>query len=187
MHKLHIHIQKHMPKAMLLSLFILCYWDQLSAQCNFSISGTINEEHTNETLDFASLQILELNVVRTTDSAGNFQFNNLCKGTYTLAYTHPGCKTEYQKINLEKSETLQLHLHHNEIDLNEVTIAQHKRESAPTQQVETLKDQTLFETRGMTFRRCIENIIGGKHSQNRSYYCKAGNSWHDRQSNSVGE
>jgi len=152
------HIKQVMPFVLLLLLILLSI--DGAAQCNFSISGTINEEHTNEKLDFASLQILELNIITTTDSVGNFQFKNLCKGFYTLAYTHPGCKTEYQKINLEKNETLQLHLHHNEIDLNEVTIAQHKRESAPTQQVETLKDQTLFETRGMNLGDALKTLSG---------------------------
>lgn len=139
---------------------LLVFSNHLAAQCNYAIHGLISEEHTNEPLDFAVIQLIETKQTIYTDSVGKFTFTNLCKGQYTLLFTHAGCETESKSLYLQNDTTILLQLHHNEIDLNEVVVSQHKRESAPTQQVEVLKEQTLFATRGLSLGDALATITG---------------------------
>lgn len=129
-------------------------------QCSLTLRGIITEEHTREHLDFAVIEIKEARQSVYTDSLGNFVLNNLCKGKYTLQFTHAGCEIKTLVVSLTNDTFLILELHHHEIDLNEVVIAQHKRESAPTQQVEVLKEQTLFATRGLTLGDALATVTG---------------------------
>lgn len=141
-------------------LFLFFIIEKTRAQCDYSIAGVVQEEHTNEKLSYASVQLVQTAKVIVTDSTGTFSFENLCAGEYSLAYTHPGCKTEIKKINVPLKASLVLTLHHHEIDLNEVTISQHRLESSPTQTVVTLKEQALFETRGASFSESLKSLTG---------------------------
>lgn len=141
-------------------LILLVFSNHLAAQCDYTINGFISEEHTREPLDFAIIQLIETKQNIYTDSVGKFTFTNLCEGRYTLRFTHAGCETETRILYLQNDTTVFLELHHSEIDLNEVVVSQHKRESAPTQQVEVLKEQTLFATRGLTLGDALATITG---------------------------
>jgi hypothetical protein len=114
-------------------LFAIMLTTSANAQCVYSIVGIVQEEHTKENLSYASVQLIQTAKVIVTDSTGVFNFDNICAGEYVIAYTHPGCKTEIKKISVPLNEPLILTLHHHEIDLNEVTISQHRLESSPTQ------------------------------------------------------
>jgi iron complex outermembrane receptor protein len=144
--------------------FLLCliflFQQQISAQCDFKLSGTIKEEHTDESLEYATVYLVSKKISVVTDSSGTFRFDNLCAGVYEIQYTHPGCKTERISVVVNADTKINLELHHHEIDLNEVVVSQHKRESTPTQQVETLKEQALFESRGLPFAEALRTLTG---------------------------
>ncbi len=144
-----------------LPVLLLCLLHtNLFSQCNLTLSGRIMEEHTVEPLEYASIYLSAKKLTFITDSSGLFHFDNLCEGDYELLYTHPGCKTEKKIVSIHSNTTLNLELHHHEIDLHEVTVSQHKRESAPTQQIETLKEQALFESRGLSFAEALRTLSG---------------------------
>ena len=140
--------------------FLFISYHHLFAQCTNDITGLLVEEHTEEPLQFGVIQLSTTKEVFVTDSSGTFFFKNICEKKVVLSYTHPGCKTEQITVEFPLNAPLVLRLHHHAIDLNEVMISQHKRESAPTQQVEVLKEQDLFETRGMSFSESLKNLTG---------------------------
>lgn len=145
-----------------LCLFLLLWGGGLTsfAQCSLSLRGIITEEHTHEHLDFSVVEIKGTKQTVYTDSLGLFQFKNLCKGNYTIQFTHAGCETKSVSVVLTSDTFLALELHHHEIDLHEVVVSQHKRESAPTQQVDVLKEQMLFATRGLNLGEALATITG---------------------------
>lgn len=76
---------------------------------SFSVSGTLYDDETSETIPFAYIHIEELNRTSVSTINGDFEIKNIPKGTYTLTAHRIGYRTQSQKISLE-SEDLTLNL-----------------------------------------------------------------------------
>jgi iron complex outermembrane receptor protein len=130
------------------------------ANCVFKLKGKVLDSNTKKPLDFATLQLREINRTQLADENGSFVFDKLCKGNYTLACTHIGCATEYFIISITTDIVIKLELNHKDFDLTEVTVARHKKESAATQHVEQLEGKKLDELRGLSLGDALKTITG---------------------------
>ncbi|OQP48917.1 TonB-dependent receptor [Niastella populi] len=108
----------------LLLLFVLLAARQVQAQsCSTQLTGHITDQDTREPLAGASILLQEIDWQVTTDSSGDFIFNNLCTGRYTLIVSHVSCGTIQQKIRIEKNRHVDVLMPHARSTLSEVVVA----------------------------------------------------------------
>lgn len=101
---------------------------------NFTISGSVKDAISGQTLPLASVKVLELNKGVSTDFSGNYTIS-LPKGSYTLEFSYVGFKPEQREITLDKNLTITVSLSEEAKQLKEVVITVEKRD-ANVEQVE---------------------------------------------------
>ena len=112
-----------MIKALLKCVFAICIYTTAYAQdCNFSIKGKITDFHDNTPIVGATLQIINTNIYSTTNSEGNFEFNNFCKGKYIIEIKHVSCIDKRITLNLDRNIFKEILLEHHLEELNEVIV-----------------------------------------------------------------
>ena len=112
-----------MIKALLKCVFAICIYTTAYAQdCNFSIKGKITDFHDNTPIVGATLQIINTNIYSTTNSEGNFEFNNFCKGKYIIEIKHVSCIDKRMTLNLDRNIFKEILLEHHLEELNEVIV-----------------------------------------------------------------
>ena len=104
---------------MLMHLCIGAY----TQECNLVLKGHVEDLDTREKLGSATVFIIELKKEVLTDLQGDFIFENLCAGKFTLRVSHVGCETVEQTINLNKSRHLDIDMPHRKNTLNEVVVS----------------------------------------------------------------
>ena len=72
------------------------------------ISGDVSSEDTGRSLAGAIVSIDELSLKTTVDSDGDFRFDNVPSGTYTLTIKYLGFKTHAQEVSIDDEETTTL-------------------------------------------------------------------------------
>lgn len=76
----------------------------------FSISGTVKDSLTNETLASANIYLTELNKGAISDDFGRFSLDNIEKGIYTLRISYLGYQTEIVEYNTDSKSELIINL-----------------------------------------------------------------------------
>ena len=94
---------------MKLIFFICLITTNIVAQI-FSIQGVVKDSETSESLPLANIYISELNIGVTTNELGEFLFNKIKKGQYTLKVTFIGYETEVLKFKLNTDKKLEIFL-----------------------------------------------------------------------------
>lgn len=92
----------------LLSMFIFCFAAQSFAQG--SISGTVTDGNTGETLIGVNILINELNLGVATNEDGNFEIDNVATGTYELVARYVGYNTLRENVTITDGEETVLNL-----------------------------------------------------------------------------
>ncbi|WP_438965019.1 TonB-dependent receptor [Flavobacterium sp.] len=77
-------------------VFILC---TISLNAQTSVKGIVSSE--NESLPYATVQIVELKKGIAADENGYYSFENIPLGNYTIQFSYTGFKTSSKKISLE--------------------------------------------------------------------------------------
>ncbi|TXC81758.1 TonB-dependent receptor [Luteibaculum oceani] len=85
----------------------------LANHCKNRISGIVSDEVHNESLSYANIYIPELGVGTVANEKGEFAFEEVCDGSYTLKVSHIGCKTEYIKLTVTEDVFITVSLNHN--------------------------------------------------------------------------
>lgn len=98
-----------MKKVFVLVLYMILY-SSANAQepdlCMLTLSGHVLDEHDNQPLENALIRINETGVQTFSDSLGNYIFQHVCPGEYTIICKHPGCETITKKVTV-KNNTIQ--------------------------------------------------------------------------------
>lgn len=108
-----------------LLLFLLCGALPALAQEKFTLSGTVIDANSNETLIGVNVVVTELKTGVTTNEYGFYSIT-LPKGTYTLQVSYLGYKTIEQTLNLNQNVKNNFNLFGNETTLKEVIITDNK-------------------------------------------------------------
>lgn len=90
--------------------------------CDLSLSGQVIDEHDQSSLSFATIYLIEEKRGVVADSAGSYQFSNLCEGWYTAVVSHVSCQPDTLKVNLTSNTRLNLFLEHHAQSLQQLTI-----------------------------------------------------------------
>lgn len=109
--------------SLLLCLFFCCF--SLTAQEKFTLSGTISDSNSNETLIGVNLFIPELKTGITTNEYGFYSIT-IPKGSYTIRISYMGYNSLEEKILLEKNTKTNFKLFTSENTLKEVIVTDTK-------------------------------------------------------------
>lgn len=130
-----------------------------SQNCSLRLSGHVEDADTKEKLYAATVLLKELNKEITTDENGDFIFNQLCAGEYTLHISHVNCDPIEQKIKLDHNRHQDVFLYHARKTLGAVVVEAQK--GIPnTGFKQELAGQTLDETKGMSLAQALSKLNG---------------------------
>ena len=109
--------------SLLLCLFFCCF--SVTAQEKFTLSGTISDSNSNETLIGVNLFIPELKTGITTNEYGFYSIT-IPKGSYTVRISYMGYNSLEEKIQLQQNTKSNFKLFTTENTLKEVVIIDNK-------------------------------------------------------------
>ena len=141
-------------------LLIISISNVVRAQdCNLRLSGHVEDTDTRDKLTDATVTIVELNRQMMTDSTGDFAFDSLCTGNYTIRISHVHCETKEQKVQLNKKKHLDFFLPHSKNTLTEV-IVEARKEISNTGFKKELSGKAMQETKGLSLSEALNKING---------------------------
>jgi len=103
-------------------LATFCLLASFRAVAQFSISGTITEQGTGQSLAGASVQLENTFKIFTSDQDGRYRLNNLSAGSYTLKISYIGYETLEQALDLQNDLTLDIRLEKKPVLADEVIV-----------------------------------------------------------------
>ena len=118
-------------KIILANFFLLFCTTLLLAQQKFTVSGTVNEKSSGETLSGANIVVVETPGVGITTNEYGFYSLSLPKGNYTLRFSFVGRKQELVAVKLDSNITVSINLT-DEDALQEVIVTGKKRDDVLT-------------------------------------------------------
>ena len=109
------------------SFILLIFWTgsaSLQAQSGkFTLSGTVTDAATGETLPAVEISIKELSIWTTSDIQGNFTIKNISAGEYTLQAHCLGYEDYSRKLGIHKNiQDYKLKLDAQTLALEEITV-----------------------------------------------------------------
>lgn len=109
-----------------LTVFLLLIFSTVFAQEKFTLSGTIADDSSNETLIGASVYIKELQKAITTNEYGFYSIS-LPAGTYTVQISYVSFVTKEETIVLKSNVRKNVNLSSNSEELQEVVISDNRK------------------------------------------------------------
>src|ERR1044072_4428049 len=114
-----------MPKKPVLLLFLLFSTALLQAQSKYTISGTVKQKSSGESLIGVSVVVAENPKVGVITNEYGFYSLSLPKGNYNLRFSYTGYKQELVPVQLNSDITVSLSLT-DEGSMKEVVVSAHK-------------------------------------------------------------
>jgi iron complex outermembrane receptor protein len=130
-----------------------------SQDCSIILKGHVEDLDTREKLNGATISISELNKEITTDLQGDFVFEGICPGSYTIKVSHVGCETVEQKITLSKNRHIDIDMPHKKNTLGEVVVNALKG----TQNTGTKKElsaREMEQSKGQNLAEALSRLNG---------------------------
>src|SRR5690606_10763300 len=127
-----------------------------------SLTGTVKDIQTNETLEFVNVYLPQLEKGTVTDSSGTFTIKQLPSGNYKLVVSYLGYETFSKTIALPLAETLEIALVPSAVEMEEVILSTpfHKLQSENVMKVEHARVADLKANGALTLSEGISNIAG---------------------------
>lgn len=141
-------------------VWLLGFHVSLAQDCDFTLSGFVLDEETEEPIPFVSLFIQENNQSTLADEQGFFQLKSLCSGDYTLLLTHVGCEHKIAKVKIEKNLSYNFSLHHHDFELMTATVMGKAKEMANISAVSTVGEKRLAAMRGAFLGDIVADLPG---------------------------
>jgi iron complex outermembrane receptor protein len=149
---------------MLLTLFLLCvklvFAQQNTAECKYTLSGKVIDEHNYEALPFATILIKGTQNATLSDSSGFFTFHNLCEGKYTLISSHLDCENVEYELILAKSTEIVIHQEHHAKELHQLTITAKRNQIIQSQNISSLSSRQIEASKGKALGEMLKSIAG---------------------------
>lgn len=145
--------------------------ETIGQHCDLQITGHVEDADVKQKLSGASVTLLEINTTQITDDSGDFIFNNICAGNYTIQITHISCDTLIKKINVSKSIHTDFYLPHSRKVLGEVYVQAEKGIQNTGYKKEILASE-MRSLRGLTLGETLSHLEGVTTLQNGSTISK---------------
>ncbi len=150
----------------LFAIFIMCFIEGSSFARNTSISGEVIDVETETPLVDVHVSLLhdrEGTSVFRTGKTGQFRFDEIAPGTYTLRFEHAGYETSDQEIIVETDPmTMTVKLERNPFQLGEVIVTPGDEEHAHFEKTTdlNLSAQELDQQMGATIAETLRGEVG---------------------------
>lgn len=149
------------PFSSFLTLLLVLFIGTLgfSQNCELTLSGYIQNEHTNIPLPYANIFLEGSQEGTLSDSTGYFQLNRLCAGEYHLRVSHIGCETQrlYLQIKVDTSINVILDHHSHHLD-NVIVVGENVKPT--TQALESISEATIIESANQNLSNLLEDLTG---------------------------
>lgn len=147
-------------KAVFITLIAVSFTGFSFAQtCSIRLSGHVEDADTKQKLEGATVLITQLNKQIVTNLNGDFLFDSLCAGNYTVQVSHVSCETITIPVTLEKDRHLDVFLPHAKNTLGEV-IVEAQKGIPNTGFKKELSGKELEQTRGLSLAEALSKING---------------------------
>ncbi len=142
-----------------LLLAVVAINPSLAQVCDIRFTGHIEDADTKQRLPAATVNIREINRQIITDNNGDFLFENLCAGNYTLLITHVNCEAVEKKVAISRSYHIDIFLPHARRTLGEILV-EGQTGMPKSGYKDELSGQALEETRGLSLADALSRING---------------------------
>jgi iron complex outermembrane receptor protein len=147
-------------KSFLLACLVVFLTMQAAAQtCSLRVSGHVEDTDTKDKLIAASVTIVELHQTLVTDASGNFLFEGICPGTYTLLIQHVSCDSVRRQVSVNKNMHLDILMPHARKVLGAVTVAAQKA-LQNTGFKKELSIKELEQSKGLSLAESLSKLSG---------------------------
>lgn len=130
------------------------------ADCNYTLSGKVIDEHDKSALAFATVYVKEIERGAVSDEQGNYEIQNLCKGTYTIIVNHIGCSQIEQTISLTANLKHNFYPEHHAEELRQFVIQAASYEGVSAVAKKELSPKEIRQTRGKALGEGLKKITG---------------------------
>lgn len=127
-------------------------------RCAGTLTGHVHHSASHENLAGATVFLPELNRTLTTNEKGDFRFDSLCAGHYTLHITHVSFDTVIRYVGLQGTAHVDVDMPLNKAVLQNVTVAANRLPSTGTRR--EVAGTALEEARGRSFSEALAKING---------------------------
>ena len=127
------------------------------AQSSYEVKGKVVDFHNNAPLQDASVRIGKY--FATTDAKGQFGFNQIPKGDYTLMVTHPECEDYHQDLSVQQNMALTIAMEHHEKIMEEIIISGITKPSK-SHAVHTLQGKAIEQNFQENMANVLNQITG---------------------------
>lgn len=128
--------------------------------CNIEFSGNIYDEHDGTPLEFASIEIMELNMGIITDTNGYFHFEKICPGNYNIRIIHLDCDTQVTLLSLSENKVKNFYLEHHSEALQEIIISYERALENPSQNTQLLNQKTIEQNSEKDLATILNHMDG---------------------------
>lgn len=147
----------------LISVLLCCLAWNISIgtaqDCGLRLTGHVEDADTKEKLLAATVTLKELSKEIVTDANGDFVFDGLCAGEYTLLISHVNCDPIEQKIKLDKNRHQDIFMDHARKTLGAVVVESQK--AIPnTGFKQELTAKQLEQSKGLSLAEALSKLNG---------------------------
>lgn len=153
-------MRSQFSKIILFQFFIVLFFSTtaFSQNCNFSVTGFIIDEDSNQPLEFVNVYVQETLKGTASNAQGYFELNNLCTGKYHFIFSHISGEKHSIFFNVEKDTVLYIEIHALNTVLESVVISEKANNS--TQNTQTLNHQHIADNANQNLSNMLEEIAG---------------------------
>ncbi|MDT0554698.1 TonB-dependent receptor [Patiriisocius hiemis] len=127
-----------------LSFLLLFFWLSLPCFAQFSITGKVLSKTDNSSITNAEVFLTTLGISTKTDASGNFSFNNLSEGSYTIAVFSFEYEVIEKVISISENTTVVFELPLLAAQLSEVVITKRKEKIFALKQLRQVEGTAVY-------------------------------------------
>lgn len=126
--------------------------------CDFTLSGSVIDEHDSSKLAFATLFIIGEQRGVSANENGSYVLDKLCPKTYRIVVSHIGCESDTVEIKISSNMKFNFILEHHLEELQEVQVNASLNEN--TTNKSQLTEEKLNENTGKALSEMLSSING---------------------------
>lgn len=139
---------------LLLFLSLHCFGQE---RCKLHLGGLVLNGDNGKALAGAEVEVAGRTVK--SDVAGNYDFHELCAGTYELKCSKPGFKSLSATLELKESLTEDITLYPDTFELKSVIVLG-KKQKVETRRAKSLDQEQVFRQQGLSLGESLREIEG---------------------------
>lgn len=143
------------------TLLFIFWLSQSTAQapCALSLQGKVIDEHDQNTLEYAHVQLLEMHLTVVANQHGEYLFQGICPGLYTVIITHVGCEEKRDTVRVFENTRRDFYLEHHTELLKTIEINQEKDKNNSNTLL-NMDAKQIQNKQGESLAKIAQNIPG---------------------------